>query len=244
MKLKSGYKFNNSLFIMPMIIFYIVVFFFEGILIFITAGLNSDGSMSGMEFASWIFIFVMGLIMFKMSFHFLSANSVSRKTMLLSSLLSGLTMAGILFVMDTINVIMLKSLTIFSEKYVTVFEMVFSKKIAGINILKYILFSLISYLLFFILGYLIEAINYRLPQKIKIAIIIGLIAFFSVGLPYLTKYINKADITFLNALSNFIKTNILGSANGFIITQLVLTAIIALISYRVAIRANLISKQG
>ena len=242
MKLKSSYKFSNSLFSMPMIIFYMVVFLFEGILIFITAILHSDGSMSGIEFTSWIFIFIMGLIMFKTPFHFLSANSISRKTMLLSSLVTGLTMAGIMFAIDTMNAVILKSMTIFSEKYVTVFEMVFSKKLAGVNILKYTLFSLITYVLLYLIGYLIGTINYRLPQKIKIALIIGLIAFFSMGLPFLVGLLGRANTPVLDDIAEFIKTNIFGSANGFIITELILLVVFALVSYRVAIRANLRTK--
>lgn len=242
MKLKSAYKFTNSLFVSPMKIFYLVIFLFEGIFVGASIFNNGSGSMSGMDFSSGIFIFVIGILMFKTPFHFLSGNSVSRKTLLSSTLLTGLTFSGIMFVIDTINAIFLKSLTIFSGKYVTLFEGVFNQKIEGISILKYILFNLITYFCFFTIGYFIGVINYRLPQKIKIALIIGIIAFCSVGLPFLGRFLGRANTPVLDKIAEFIKTNIFGSTNGFIITELILSVVLGLISYRVAIRANLNAK--
>lgn len=242
MKLKSTYKFINSECITPMIIFYIVVFLILLLVIVVSNATNSVGSVSGLDSTSIIFLFIMGIVMFKTPFHFFSANSVSRKTMLISTLLTALTMSGIMFLADTLNAIILKSINVFSEKYVTLFEASFGLKLEGINILKYILFGVMSYLLCFAIGYFIGAINYRLPQKIKIALIIGIIVFFTMGLPFLVGFLGKANTPVLDDIAEFIKTNIFGSTNGFIITELVLTIVFALVSYRVAIRANLNAK--
>lgn len=239
MKLKSAYRFQLREFIIPLIIFYSIVLLFEGILILTIIAVDTDGSMSGVEFSSWIFICVMGLIIFKPSFHFLSANSVSRKTMLISSLLTGLTMSAVLFILDTINIMVLKSLTIFNNDYVTIFEMLFNKKIVGINILKYALFSFVIYLLCFVIGYFIKSINYPLSQKIKLVVTIGIIVFFIFVFPRLIEFLQNADITFLDKLSDFIKINIFGSATGFTITGLIILVVLALISYIVTSRVNL-----
>jgi len=236
MKLKSAFKFQLSEVIAPMEVFYLVIFPIEVLIITFVA---SNGSMSGMDFSSAIFLFVIGLLMFKTPFHFLAGNSVARKTMLKSTFLTGLTIAGIMFVIDAINTIFLKSLTIFSEKYVTLFETAFGQKIEGINILIYILFNLATYLCFFMIGYFIGVVNYRLSQKVKIIIVVGAFAFFTMGLPFLVGFLQRANITFLNKVADFYVRNIMESATGSIITELILIVIFGLISYRVATRASL-----
>lgn len=243
MKLKPAYKFQLSEVIAPMKVFYVIIFLIEVLIISFVA---SNGSMSGIDFSSVIFLFIMGLSMFKTPFHFLAGNSVSRKTIIKSTFLTGITIAGIMFVIDTLNAIFLKALNIFSVKYVALFETAFGQKIEGINILRYIIFNLATYLCFFMIGYFIGVVNYRLSQKLKIIIVVGMFAFLTIVLPYLAGYINgyldASNYKFHYKIRDFFSTNIVHSPTGSIITELVLIAIFGLISYRVAIRASLNAK--
>lgn len=83
----------------PLAIFYSVLMLLS---ILIGFGSNNNTSISGYEFASVIFIFIAGLNCFKTSFKFLQFFQVSRKTFYLSSILTLLTIAAGMTIVDTV----------------------------------------------------------------------------------------------------------------------------------------------
>lgn len=84
----------------PVSIFYLVVLILY--LTFITISLFAPGgSISGMDMASLVFLFVFGITSFKENFYMLLQNGVSRKNMFLGTVLSLLVVSIFVAVVDT-----------------------------------------------------------------------------------------------------------------------------------------------
>jgi len=242
MKLKSAYKYQMSEFISPVRTFYIVMILLESFIIFLASKGNNESNVSGVEFSSYIFLFVMAIVIYKSTFHFLSANSISRKTLLKSTFLTIASISGIMFVIDTINVLILKQITVFSRTYQGLFEIAFNKNFHSINFLQYFLFNYVNYFCFFTLGFFIVTTMYRLSLKAKAIVLISMGVTINIVFPYIYRLLYNNNITFLQKISSFINKNILQKANGSIIAELSIILVFGLIACRVASRASVNAK--
>ena len=122
---------------------------------------HNQFSVGGLEMASIIFIFVTGLNSFKTTFHMLSANSISRKTMFVSYLaVIGIVAAG-MAVIDTLYGAAMKML----GSYQSMFEQIYGLE-TGTPALVAGGFEwrLCSYLVAGMMGYFITTLYYRMNK--------------------------------------------------------------------------------
>ena len=101
MSFSKSFKYGVLANTRPIGIFYLVVLILY--LTFITISLFAPGgSISGMDMASLVFLFVFGITSFKENFYMLLQNGVSRKNMFLGTVLSLLAVSVFVAVADTV----------------------------------------------------------------------------------------------------------------------------------------------
>ena len=226
MKLKKTYFFLMTVLLGFAIEFYCVVLPLEIFTIVLIIILGNGGSMSGMDFSSMIFMFIVGIGCFKKPFRFLTGSGVSRKTFLTATLLTGISAPGILIGAGTLNTLILKALPIFSMEYINLFENAFGLDIFGINFMKYLGFNLSGYLCSFVMGYFIVSLTYRLSTKMRVAFFVGVPVLIAYVLPRLTSRFGTISINPFQTL---------GSS---ILTEAVIIVVLGVLSWRIVSTAS------
>lgn len=190
MKFNSALKYQMNGFKKPMIIYYAIIY-----LIVILAAVpelflphaDIEGTWSGMEMATMIFIFVCCLNSFKPSFKMFLANGVSRKTMFKSFITTIAIVVLVLTVIDSISSFIFSSVTnynsmfynIYSARYTMASAVSFQVSIEGI------LWRIFSYAAVGITGFFITVLYYRMDKPMKLLVSIGVPIFFFMILPYI-----------------------------------------------------------
>lgn len=176
------------------------VFYF---MLFITLSglfiINANGSVSGLEVASIIFIFVCGLNSFKENFYFSQSNNISRKSFMCGIILSAFPVSIIMAIIDLIiNRVMnlfIPFPSLYDMGYTALrnFDNVtlhneWIQSNGFVTIINIILLSFILYCFAYILGIVINMTYYRCNILMKIAVsVIGgglLITWLSSDLNY------------------------------------------------------------
>ncbi|MBU3154164.1 hypothetical protein [Clostridium estertheticum] len=179
-------KYNIKSSLRSIIIFYCI---FIAVILFIT--INSTGiSISGIEFSSMIFLFVMGLNLFKESFYFSQANNIPRIDYFKSLVI---TILPIALVMSIIDVILNRIYNIFVV-CPTLYDMAYGNfprfhdyadtwiQNNSIQILIGTATFLIAlYIIAFAIGLLITMIFYKYNKTMKILIFLSPIAIQAIG---------------------------------------------------------------
>ncbi|WP_195263930.1 MULTISPECIES: hypothetical protein [unclassified Clostridium] len=252
MKVKSVVKYNLSSLKNSILMFYFV---FISICVLLTIlSYNSDGavSSSGIELSSAIFIFVVGLNMFKENFYFIKGNNLSRKSYFYGTVLS---MVPISIGMSFIDIILNRIYNIFVN-CPTNYDMIYTDYI---NISNYanngwiqsnsietlfntFLFQASVYLMAFILGFVITMLYYKCNKLMKtvISIIpILLIIIFNMGFyimalnfPYLTGKIGEWVFYILGILPR----NVYMTISTFSIISVVLATVAYLLIRKMRIK--------
>lgn len=210
-------------------------------------GLKS--TMSGIEFATVIFLFVCGLNSFKSNFYFAKSNGISRRTFIKGLLISSIPLA---LIMSIIDIIINRANNIFIRNP-TLYDMAYGNLVDGMNnvfngmwvqsnsfttILNTILFQFSFYLVAYIVGIVINMIYYRSNKYVKVivsVIPVGFIIFsgnFSIRNPGLTMKINK----FLDYIFGFNPVNVFACILTFLILVVVLSGIALLLIRKAVIK--------
>ncbi len=121
-----------------------------------------DGSSSGFEFASAIFIFVAGLNAFKSSFRFLQFLGVTRKTFFVGSLMALLAIAAGMTVIDMLFG------TLFAQ--IHPYTTLFAQSYAQGSLLSQFVWGFALLTMFALIGFFITALYYRRNKILKIVI--------------------------------------------------------------------------
>ena len=108
----------------PILGFYTVVVALYLVFI-VTSFFISGGSVSGMDMASLVFLFVFGITSFKENFYMLLQNGVSRKNMFLGTVLSLLVVSVFVAVADTVLVRILGLIPADNFALVSLFEQLY-----------------------------------------------------------------------------------------------------------------------
>lgn len=206
MKIKSAYKYQVLGFKNSVLVYYFVVFavtFLQAGLIAITTR-NGDTIVStgGMSIASLIFIFIVGLCSHKENFLMLTQNGVSRKTQLLSWILSALSVSAVLAVVDNLVDFLLAlanqdNANVYIDSF---FGMIYGQ--SGFSgWMTSVLFCITMYLFAMTVGYFITIMFYRLNKAGKIIVGAGVPIFINIGYPIIEAYITGGAIT--RALGRF-----------------------------------------
>lgn len=191
-------------------------------------------TISGIEMASIIFLFVMGLNSFTEPFKMFLQNSVSRKTIFASFAVIALCLGVGMGLINSLISLLLSGV----EKYSTLFFEIYGNRYLGSsgNIALYFaefLWNSAIYISVLFLGFLIATLYYRMSKGLKYTVSIGLPAFFIVLLPILDATLTGGSI--FKGISSFL-LYIFGISNGFnpyyaIIGFLVLSTVLCAISY-------------
>ena len=195
MNLKSALKYLVSDGKKSLMIYYLIIYLLFFVTIMLTKGMNLDGKISSMDMASMVFLFVIGLNLFKAPFRFFLQNATSRKTMFLSFLcFSG----GICFLMTVVDQINYHIFGRFST-YVHMFSELYSQRYGapfGIQqTLESMLWSLFAYLFFILLGFFITVLYYRCNKWQKLAVTIGVPGMLFLVLPLFDMNFFQGKIT-------------------------------------------------
>jgi hypothetical protein len=145
---------------------------------------------SGTELSSAIFIFIVGLNMFKENFYFMKSNNVSRKSYFLGTVLSMLPIATL---MSVIDIIINRVYSLF-VKCPTNYDMIFTDFNNGVNttlatsnwvqgndivtLFNTFLFQTSLYLMLFALGFVITMVYYKCNKLMKTVISISPVMLF------------------------------------------------------------------
>lgn len=133
---------------------------------------------SGLEGSTAIFLFVLGLNLFKTSFKFLSANGVTRRRFFRENTLAIMIIAALLTIIDTIMGATFKLL----GHYQPLYEQIYG----NITLLNGIVWAFAYYLTAIMLGWFITMLYYRSSSLLKIVISISPAIVF-IGLTYLNR---------------------------------------------------------
>jgi hypothetical protein len=147
----------------------------------ISSGDTINGQFNGLEFATMIYIFIAGCNSFKEEFGMLMQNGVSRKTLFAGRLLTSLSVAFGMAVIDKLIYFICKAaVTLTNDRlsFSSFFEMLYYNGKTGtdsfnIQILSF-LFNIIIYLFATALGYIITTIYYRLGKNGKVALSVSI----------------------------------------------------------------------
>lgn len=207
------------------------------------AGRNGNATSSGLEFSTAIFVFVVGLNIFKESFYFLKANNVSRKDYLIGTALSLISFSAILSIIDIIlnrlyNIFIdspmfyemafgsynkLNNGTLGIGSYDKINNVIWSQGTDILTLLGSFLMQWGLCLLAVSLGLLINLIYYRSNKPLKLivsispAIVIILINFISKIAPNILKEIGEIWIKVFERQTNNVYTLFISLIIGFLI---------------------------
>ena len=195
---KGAFNYHLKGYARPVAIYYFVIFclmvFVVGIPLMIhIAGEDSvqlQSSVSGIDAASMIFLFVCGLAAFREDFRFLAQNGCSRKTVLKTWMMAALIVSfGMAVINDFIN-LAAGALGSFNNISVpSFFEYSFSRLAAEMNgvvlFLANMLYNFVWNLAAVCLGNLIASLYYRMNKGGRIAVSVGVPVFLSFIYPWL-----------------------------------------------------------
>jgi hypothetical protein len=219
MKIKSILKYQlrdyrNIVLVMYLCVYVFAIFIAISNITVHSLSIKGSGSregLGGLELASMVTLFVIGLNSFKPLFKFFTGNGVSRKT-LFSGLLLGMGItAAVMALIDTLNALLFSHVM----SYHSMFQMLYfdtANKDLPSNLLPMLaqqfLWLLFAYLWVMMVGFFITNLYYRMNKSTKIAVSIGVPVSVFYILPLLDQY-------FLNGVLSRAVTSFAGFAWGF-----------------------------
>ena len=140
----------------------VAIFYLALLVVAVFLSMWDGGSSSGFEFASALFIFVLGLNLFKSSFRFLQFLGVTRKIFFVGSLLVLFTVAAGMTVIDTV----LGRLFAQLQPYTTLFAQSYEQG----SLLSQLIWEFALLTMFAFIGFFITILYYRCNKILKIVI--------------------------------------------------------------------------
>ena len=209
MNIRASYRYQMADHKKSIIIFYIcIVLIFA--FIFASIGISmhkndislSEGTFSGMDISSAIFLFVVAMASYKETFGMMIQNGISRKTMFASRILSTVSIALVMAVIDKVLLVISKGVASnISDNlsYVSIYELLYSARVMEVSTVRMhvesFFFSFFMYLAFMAVGYLITTIFYRLNKPGKVLLASGLPVGVFVVLPILDSIVANGRIS-------------------------------------------------
>ncbi len=197
MKLKSVIKYNFSNLKNGVLIFYLVilaVIMLLGSSINFKSSSNVNISSGGIEIASFIFLFVVGLNSFKEDFLFLSVNNVPRKLQFKAFLITSLSVSFLMAAIDTTYSNILGSFFTYKPVFIQIYEKWTVQTSTPLVIISAFIWSTVLYLAAYLVGYLITNLYYYMNRTAKIIVSIGVPVWFTILLPIIDSSITKGKI--------------------------------------------------
>jgi hypothetical protein len=171
MKLKPAIKYHLSDTIKPVAIFYgIVILLFVVFAIQIILSPATNSSMSGIDMATTIFLFVAGLNSYKTPLRLFVQNGLSRKTLVVSVALASLALTAFMTAADSL-LSLAANLVI---PYTILFQQFFAEwGSPAASFFTGFLWTFSRHLMAYMAGFFISALYYRMSRWLKIAVSVG-----------------------------------------------------------------------
>jgi len=186
-----------------LIIFYLIIYLVMIASIIAVSSVNEVITLNGLEFASMIFIFIVGLE-FSEPFQMLLQNGCSRKTIFLSFVYSIIPIATVMALIDGLNGILMNQFTNYENMFLQFYGPRFTEAVGVMQFIEGFLWSLTAYTMVAIIGLFITALYYRMNKQMKWIVSIGVPAFFMIVLPLIdTSFFNGAIIEGIGKVLDF-----------------------------------------
>lgn len=208
-----------------------------------------QSTMSGVEFATVIFLFVCGLNSFKSNFYFAKSNGISRGTFIKGLLISSLPIALLMSIIDIIinrlNNIVINNPTLYDMAYGnlvgkmnSVYERTWVQSNIFTTILNTILFQFSLCLVAYIVGIVINMIYYRSNSYVKVIVSVIPIAFiiFSSNLYIINATLMMRINEFFDYIFGFDPVNVFACIITFLLFSIVLCGIAFLLIRKAVIK--------
>lgn len=185
MKQKAAVRYLLQSYRNPILIFYgivLLVYVLLGAIVKVQVGPNDQAlTLSSLNVSSMIFLFVCGCNAFKEDFRFFLQNGLSRKTQFTAQCLVLPTVA---LVMAAVDMVIARLLALFIP-YDSLFDMLYggSLETGGSSGLLQTAWMLCLYVFILFVGYLITVLYYRMGNKLKVLVSVGVPVFFALVLP-------------------------------------------------------------
>ena len=188
MNIRASYRYQLADHKKSIISFYIIIvlifaFIFTAIGISVHKNGISllEGNFTGVDISSAIFLFVAAMASYKETFGMMIQNGISRKTMFASRILTTVSIALVMAVIDKVLLVISKGVASnISDNlsYVSIYELLYSARVMEVSTVRMhvesFFFSISMYLAFMAVGYLITTIFYRLNKTGKVLLASGL----------------------------------------------------------------------
>lgn len=198
MRLKSVIKYNLSELKNSVLLFYAIiagVFILLSITFVSMTSHGGTGSVGGVEMASVIFLFIVGLNSFKQNFLFLSSNGIARKTQFIGFILAAIPVACAMAAIDTIISAVLSSVIDYNSMFYQIYNGMDITRNSAVYIVVCMIWSAALYMSFVTLGYLITILYYRMSKPLKVVVSVGIPVMFIIIIPTLDALWFKGGIT-------------------------------------------------
>ena len=176
MRIKSAYKYQLNELKRPVIIYYGIII---AICIFIVAAekvWHAGSSVSGLEGATLIFLFVCGLNAFKVPFHMFMANGISRKSMFIGTIAAFATAAAGMALIDSVIWLGMSTLSPYHSlvegTYAVWYGYLDVHKTVALVIGAFI-WQMVAYLTVSVAGLFLTTAFYRMSKPVKLLVAIG-----------------------------------------------------------------------
>lgn len=187
-------------------IFYGIIYVIYAMAVVATLTISSISgpvSMSGIEFASMIFIFILGLSSFSESFGMFLQNGMSRRTLFISTAYSFVIVAAIMAAVDSINGLLAN----FAFKYQGMFLQTYHPRYgetagSALQVFEGLLWYLFLYSLLAMIGLFIGTLYYRMDKRQKILVSVGVPTLALVFLPLFNRIVTNGAL--FSAIGNFL----------------------------------------
>lgn len=212
MKLKAAVRYYLNDFKRPVIIFYGVVVALFLIQLLIATLLHSDSASSGgMESASTIFLFVVGLNAFKTQFRLFLQNGLSRKT-LFTGFAAGLVLLAAAMTLIDLAFGWFRGLFVsYESMYMERFGSLYADGSSFKALAEGLLWSFLAYVTAGMTGFLITSLYYRMNKALKLAVSIGVPALVFIVIPLI-------DGLYTNGAISAFFINVIAFALGYNVT--------------------------
>lgn len=201
MKFVSAFKYHLSEFKKPLIVFYIIIY---SIVILTTVPelffppMYKESTISGLELASIIFLFVCCLNSFKSHFKMLLVNGVSRKTMFKSYLTTVAVLILTVAIIDTISSLIFSSISNYKSLYFGFYYARYRMvpEVSLQVITEGFIWRILAYAVASISGFIITLLYYRMDKPLKLAVSIGVPVLFFMIIPFINNYLLDGEIEY------------------------------------------------
>lgn len=191
MKIKQTMRYKLNEYFRSSLIFYIVIAVLFITTLILRSVLNAKYiNMGGMESASMIFVFVLGLNSFKQEFGLFTQNGISRKSLWVNFLACAMLVSIAMSLINSLFPVLFgKTLgytSIFNNQYRPFLKESFS--IVGL------VWNVMSHFSLMCVGFFITTLYYRMNKALKVIVSVGIPALFFVILPVVEVFVPSFNL--------------------------------------------------